>query len=525
MNCRKVIEESLKEKISANEERIRSLFNFKPNKEKSSQKSYISNTEQNTEQKHKHVESKIDHQIEFENISQNEKFDNNFNTLETKSNNNSVSMSISTKNNESYLVNHSKLKKNDSSKNRKKYRKIDYNTFNPIKKFVKNNNQVNTINYNYSYNYNNYHNNNYNYNFNFNTKNKKSNFNTLSKANKEIHNYNIKKNYYNYMRNPNNLESLNFSVNVKQPVNLNQMLERFEEDEIKKQKKIEKLKLEQQEKELEQCSHQPSISKKTINMNKQIKDDFLTRQKKYKELAKEKSEKLKESILQNELNKINENNFLLLKKNRDNTSIISGLNSSLNSDFSLLSRTKPDVDSTINRLYEWDKKRKEKIEKKREDQKCEDDEDENDHIPKIDKRSSSMAERRNMKNGVNENIFERLSKEDEILKEKRRLMVQLTTPSFQPNLYLTRKYNYDDIIEENYDESSYYNDEYDEKIMSKRNTNLKPWRNDDNILNNELKKLENDEVHKRYRKAIIDKINQRNKIQSAGKKKSRKYKI
>ncbi len=462
------------------------------------------------------------HQEEFESMSQPEKLEYNNNILDIKSNNNSESLSISSKTNEYLQTHNNKIKKKIISKNPKNFYKIDTknNTFNPVKntmkRSAKNSDKMSTINYNYNYNYNNYHNNNYNYNFNFATKNKRQKAKPTIKTQMEITNYNTKNgNYYNCITDTSKFEPLLYSVTSKPNVNLNQMFKRFEENQKKKKEKIERLKTQQKEKESLICSHKPLLNQKTMSLNKRIKDDFLTRQKKHEEKVREKGEKLKQKLLDNEKNKINESNYLLQKRNKENSSYGSvGLNSSLNSEFSSMARTKKEIDDTINKFYEWEQRRKEKIERKREYLKF--DNESLDHIPKIDKRSSSLA---SQKRSDSETIFERLYKEDDILREKRKLMEQLTTPSFKPNLFSNKKNNYDDIIEGKLGQNS---DESDEKIKVYRNKNLRPWRNDEKILNKEMRNIESDLITEMYRKAIFSKLN---KTRSVGKKENREYNI
>jgi hypothetical protein len=521
MDLKKNIEEPLKEKILANEERIRSLFKFNLKDEPNERSNDFEIKEVKTEPE------KLEHQEEFETMSQPEKVVYNNNVLDIKSNNNSESISISSKTNEYLHTHNNKIKKKIISKNPKNnFYKLDNNsnsknnTCNPVKstnkKSAKNCDKTNTINYNYNYNYNNYHNNNYNYNFNFAPKNKRLKPKPTIKAQKEVTNYNSNNgNYYNCFTDTSKFEPLLHSNNSKPNVNLNQMFKRFEENQRRKNEKIERLKTEQIKKESRQCSHKPKMSQKTMSMNKLLKDDFLTRQRKHEERVKEKGEKLKQKLLDNERNKINENNYLLQKRFKENSSYGSvGLNSSLNSEFSNMPRTKKEIDDAINKIYEWDQRRKEKIERRREDLKFDD--ESLDHIPRIDKRSSSLA---SQKRNDTETIFERLYREDDILREKRKLMEQLTTPSFKPNLCQNNKNNYDEIIEGKLNQND---DESDEKIQVHRNKNLRPWRNDDKILNIEMKHIENDLITEMYRKAILSKLNRH---RSVGKKENREYNI
>ena len=516
MDLKKNIEQPLKDKILANEERIRSLFKFNIKDEPIEKESQKEISEVQIDQ------DKLRHQEEFEVRSQPEKTEYNNNILDNKSNNNSESLSLSSKTNDCLQSHSNKINKKISSKNPKKFYKNEHknNTLNQVKsttkKSTKNGDKMSTINYNYNYNYNNYHNNNYNYNFNFPTKNKRLKPKPTIKTQMEITNSNNNGNYYNCITDTSKLEPLLYSVNSKPNVNFNQMFKRFEENQRRKNEKIERLKTEQKEKESLQCSHKPLMCQKTMSLNKQLKDDFLTRQKKHEEKVKEKGEKLKQRLLDNERSKINENNFLIQKRNKETSSYGSvGLNSSLNSEFSNMARTKKEIDDTINKFFEWDQRRKEKIERRREDLKYDD--ESLDHIPKIDKRSSSLA---SQKRSETETIFERLYKEDDILREKRKVLEQLTTPTFKPHLFSTKKNNFDDdILEGKLDPQ---NDESDDTIQVHRNKNLRPWRNDDKILNKEMKNIESDLIAEMYRKAIFGKLN---RVRSVGKKENREYKI
>lgn len=292
------------------------------------------------------------------------------------------------------------------------------------------------------------------------------------------------------------------------------MYERFEENQRRKKEKIQKLKLIQEEKVLEQCSHQPIINKSNRNMGNIIKDDFFTRQKKFKERKKQKGEKLKEILLKNEQNKINQNNYLLQKRNKKNLrigSVDNLIENNNDSQIYCITRTKSQIENRINKLYEWDQRRKEKIERIREEEKYED--EKNDHIPKIDKRSSSLAHEKKNRNG--EDIFERLSKEDKIIKEKRKLIAQITSPTFIPNSNINKnykfKYKYNDTSEDkcfgtttncNNNEDS-EDDDIDEIIPSSRNK--KKWDEDEDILGKEMANIEDEKIAKMFRNAIFGK--------------------
>ena len=502
---KKTIEQTLKDKIDANDQKIQSLFNFKLNEVKTPNEGNTNSIEESEEQ----IKS---YQLRsLEGTSQKEKSEYNNNNPETKSNNNSESISISTKNNEYILSSGNKFYKKDT-RNIKNIKKLQYNNSNiPIRKNNKINEKYNTINYNYNYNYNNYHNNNYNYNFNFNNKNKKISHKPKIKIKTNNNN-----NYYNYncITDTSKFRPIFYHVNSKPNVNFDQMYERFEENQRRKKEKIQKLKLIQEEKVLEQCSHQPIINKSNRTMGNIIKDDFFTRQKKFKERKKQKGEKLKEILLKNEQNKINQNNYLLQRRNKKNLrigSVDNLIENNNDSQIYCITRTKSQIENRINKLYEWDQRRKEKIERIREEEKYED--EKNDHIPKIDKRSSSLAHEKKNRNG--EDIFERLSKEDKIIKEKRKLIAQITSPTFIPNSNINKnykfKYKYNDTSEDkcfgtttncnnNEDDED---DDIDEIIPSSRNK--KKWDEDEDILGKEMANIEDEKIAKMFRNAIFGK--------------------
>jgi len=195
-----------------------------------------------------------------------------------------------------------------------------------------------------------------------------------------------------------------------------------------------------------------------------------------------------------------------------------------------------EIDQSISKLLEWENKRKEKIIKKQKEKNNELEKIK--HVPQIDKKSKSIAKRKNK--NKKENIFDRLAKEDDILKEKRKILEELYTPSFKPNLNLTyRKIDEEEIIEERnnkkkrntfYDYSkrsniniSKRNSENDIEINSRitvnRNNNIKPKeaKTCDEILEKEEKyENEGENAFNILRKMIINNMNKRVKNKSMG---------
>jgi len=508
MNLKKKIEQPLREKILINEERIRSLFNFKLDDEKTEIKEENNSIEQsNNQMKKESMEFEI---LSKSNINKSQYNNSSLNSkLNNDNNDNLISISISTGGN-----NKSLSSINNKHKNKIRQRNPTNSNFNTLKKSDNNIEQIsNTINYNYNYSYNNYNNN--NYNFTITTRKNKKNLIQSMGLKKNLKNNDINHNYYSNITNLSQCQPLFYPIKPKQSVNLNKMFERFDENERKKKEKIEKLKREKEEKELEQCFYKPLLNKKSLDMNKKIKDDFLTRQKNFNQKAKEKEKKIVR-----DLSKKKDKKYLTSRKNKESLSIITDFfNTNLKCELGNSDQKTVNINDTINKLYEWEQRRKEKIEKKREERECEK-EDSGDHIPTIGKRSSSLANRRKVKKEYNDNIFERLYKEDDILKEKRELMVQLTKPSFEPNLNLARKYTFEELTEEKYvnDITHYYNNEFVNEIISYLNNNI--MSPDDKNSNQDM---QDDEIKQLYRQAIIDKMRKNFRMKSEEKRNPKKY--
>ena len=154
----------------------------------------------------------------------------------------------------------------------------------------------------------------YNYNTNLNKINKKNIRNTNISKN-ETHNYLIKKVKQTKIASQNRKETTDINIrqkkrdenkhiidisdfdnlndSLKSSVSIKYMLERFDERERQKKEKIEKLKKLKEEEEKKYYTHIPKICKKTEELTKKIKDDFLTRQKIYNEKKNINEKKLK----------------------------------------------------------------------------------------------------------------------------------------------------------------------------------------------------------------------------------------
>ena len=211
--------------------------------------------------------------------------------------------------------------------------------------------------------------------------------------------------------------------------NVDEMIERFEDDMRRRNERIEKKRRELIKSEKKIYTYKPKITEKSKRLSSVGKDNFLERQKKYQEKVKKKEEKYKEELKREEEKKINENNILLKKNNKNVKKGINGKNNKIE-----VKKSKEEVDKLIKNLYDWENKRKEKIEKKLKERSGKA-ENEFDYKPKINKRSESMAHK--SKKRIDEpDVFTRLSKEDKMVKERRQVLIDLYTPTFQPNVFL-----------------------------------------------------------------------------------------
>lgn len=254
-----------------------------------------------------------------------------------------------------------------------------------------------------------------------------------------------------------------------------------------------------------------SIDKNIINIIKK-EDDFLTRQAKYSEKKKSDMKKLRKEIALNySSKKSNQDCFSSgSTRNINNISFISGLS---------CTKSMAEIESNISKLYEWDKKRKEKIAKM---QNMKDKQIKKyTYIPKINKRSSTLANKIKKKNDIKENIFERLSKEDKLAKEKKQILLELYTPTFHPKIYYSnrKRYHYRNQSSEEKRENN-NNKEYVIKVNRVNNGNKKENENEKDCVDEEMKIDDDTDItQKILRKTIIENMNNKFRNNSAEKRK------
>ena len=131
------------------------------------------------------------------------------------------------------------------------------------------------------------------------------------------------------------------------------------------------------------------------------------------------------------------------------------------------------VDKTIKDLFEWEEKRKKKLQDKQKEE-THKIETANDYVPKINIKSQRLAEKNKLK--IKEpNVFNRLAEHDKILKEKKKILIDMYTPSFQPRSYVPRNMNLAKIkkkgnymaTKDNQNEEEEEEDEQEQKEESK----------------------------------------------------------
>ena len=197
-------------------------------------------------------------------------------------------------------------------------------------------------------------------------------------------------------------------------VNFNEIYSRFQEDIKKRSENLEKKREEIQNNNKNIYTYKPKL-----NINKKFFDSentnsFIERQRKFIEDKKQKEEKFKENLIKKKQEEIDKSNILVKH-----------------------SFNKKDIIRGINDLTEWENNRKRKLEE-RQKQIEEEKINKYKYRPKIDKNSILLASK-NIQRQKESNVFMRLAQDDKVLKEKKKILIQLNTPSFRPELYKTKR--------------------------------------------------------------------------------------
>ena len=218
------------------------------------------------------------------------------------------------------------------------------------------------------------------------------------------HKSKINKNKNNY-KNKNNSMNKDININDKK---FSSIYKRFLEEDKKKKDKLNKIKKNIEEDRKKIYLYKPEINKKSKEITSKNKEDFYTRQKKLMEEKKKNNALLKYKYKNNEKEEKNK----MEKKYR-----------------------KKSVEETINKIYEWETKRKEKINKKIE-KKEKDMEKELKKMSRFNKKSYKIKVKRNPESMIN-----RLYKLD-VAKRKENLEIlnQIYSPSFQPLIFESKSH-------------------------------------------------------------------------------------
>ena len=484
-----MIEDSLKYKISANDKKVKSLFRLKQktNKKLSQRK----NSKQKT--------SKI-------NLNQKSKTKD----LNISKENQNINSFIINKENHKNLINlelSPTLKAKPYIKNTKKTNlKMKYKELECfINKKITNNNISNNVSKTIPNN------------ISIKTKHKKYISKSLqNKGDQRKRNISKSKRDLSYFDGPTPSSSCSLRKNISKSFDFNLTYERFIENETKKKERISKLKKRRERFEKKIYPHQPKINQKSKNLTKYITDDFLVRLEKYKKEQIEKAKNLKKIILKNEEDKINKNNYLIIQKKLNKKR--------MNNSFDKINNNKS-ITESVNKLFDWDKKRKEKLQKEIKKQALI---EKNIHIPKINKSKNTIFK----KDKIIQKIFDRLYNNNKYIFEfKKELLTEESTPKFnsllnktnsQPNISynlkkiissrsgFNKKYKEEVIINENICDTDNYNNTIndnnnDDEIKIINNTDRMVFNNIDNNINETSfsKEYKEDKEEKSKTKSLI----------------------
>lgn len=402
-----MIDQSLKDKILANEQKVKSLFKLNTSITTVTKKIY---NKKNPQRKKSDISLKPKKKEKIKNISQekissfreNKENQKNLINLELspitkiKSNNNINTNTISNKNFDAYIKpSVKKIPVKEKCKPNIKIKSKELECFINVKK-SNNKNYCKTNNTNKNINNNIYNNNATigNINVSERIKKVKNKIKNISKSIIIETNNNSISNSKQFLSEKNlvdNLETNSIGMSSlrlhkcthkknKKSLDFNLTYGRFIENEFKKNERIFKIKKSREKFEKKIYPHQPKINNKSKSITKSITDNFLTRLEKYQKEQIEREETLKRSILKDEFERINKNNFLMIQKRLKKKKV----NDCASVDKTYNNKT---ITESINKLLDWEKRRKEKIEN---EIKKQDLIEKNSHFPKINKNKSKI---------------------------------------------------------------------------------------------------------------------------------------
>ena len=225
----------------------------------------------------------------------------------------------------------------------------------------------------------------------------------------------------------------------------NETIEQFKEDMKKRVQNLNNLKKEIEKNQKELYVNKSNNTKKNKqHYNEKIQENFLKRQKNFIDKKEQKREVLKNKI----------------KKEEE-----------LKYQSAPTTKNKTNINEFIDNLEKWEISRKEKIKQMKKEQEEKID-IEFDHIPKINENSAKLVEKNKLRKNQ-PNTFERLAQQDKILKEKKKILIDMYTPSFKPFRYepknlnfknTSKNFNFTEPNQLDFDEELYSDDRKSEKI-------------------------------------------------------------
>ena len=258
-------------------------------------------------------------------------------------------------------------------------------------------------------------------------------------------------------------------------IDFNQTIERFEQDIKKRNENIEKKKILKEKIEKQKYTYKPTMCKGSKKYNEDnIKENFLERQQNFID-----KKELKREIIKTEINKEEEEDKLQSAPNP---------------------KIKKSFRNYLNSMEKWEKERLDKIERKKRELEEKIDK-EFDYMPKIDEKSAKIAEKNKLRQ-KQPNTFIRLAEQDKIIKEKKKILAEMYTPSFQPFCYeplnLNIKYQPKNFFEENNLNSFEQDEESDNNEEKEEGENI-----DDFDFQQDIMKFTDEQVNNTLRGSLF----------------------
>ena len=171
-----------------------------------------------------------------------------------------------------------------------------------------------------------------------------------------------------------------------------------------------------------------------------------------------------------------------------------------------------EIEKSINELVDWEKNRKKKLEEKQKEKESQIEKEFN-YKPKINRKSKLLAKNNKIRQKET-NVFNRLAKEDKVLKEKHQILIELYTPSFKPNITTKKKLNNNnqpkekdfDTVSKRWKSDEYFDNSDSDLDDEKNNDDFNDNDENDYEFNNDNNDIFTEEnIQNAYRKALFHK--------------------